>query len=90
MAETIDAALDCLHYTGPDLSWVPTFAPGLMAAATYAAEGAHIMKFTDKYTEACLRAYARNPKPVYLGVVRNVAARVGARWLPGARSRGWH
>ena len=40
-----------------------------------AAEGAHTIKFT----EACLREYALNPKPVYLLAACDVAARVGAR-----------
>ena len=40
-----------------------------------AAEGAHTIKFT----EACLREYAINPKPVYLVAARDVAARVGDR-----------
>ena len=40
-----------------------------------AAEGAHTIKFT----EACLREYAINPKPVYLVAARDVAERVGAR-----------
>jgi hypothetical protein len=40
-----------------------------------AAGGAHTIKFT----EACLRDYAFNPKPVYLMVARDVAERVGDR-----------
>ncbi len=40
-----------------------------------AAEGAHTIKFT----EACLREHAINPKPVYLVAARDVAARVGDR-----------
>ena len=38
-----------------------------------AAGGAHSIKFT----EACLREYALNPKPVYLVAARDVAERVG-------------
>jgi len=38
-----------------------------------AAGGAHTIKFT----EACLREYALNPKPVYLVAARDVAERVG-------------
>jgi hypothetical protein len=40
-----------------------------------AAGGAHTIKFT----EACLREYAVNPKPVYLVAARDVAERVGDR-----------
>jgi Questin oxidase-like len=39
-----------------------------------AAGGAHTIKFT----EACLREYALNPKPVYLAAARDAAERVGA------------
>ena len=38
-----------------------------------AAGGAHSIKFT----EACLREYALNPKPVYLLAARDAAERVG-------------
>lgn len=38
-----------------------------------AAGGAHTIKFT----EACLREYALNPKPVYLAAARDAAERVG-------------
>ena len=38
-----------------------------------AASGAHSIKFT----EACLREYALNPKPVYLAAAYDVAERVG-------------
>jgi Questin oxidase-like len=38
-----------------------------------AAGGAHTIKFT----EACLREYALNPKPVYLAAARDAADRVG-------------
>ena len=38
-----------------------------------AAGGAHTIKFT----EACLREYALNPKPVYLVAARDAAERVG-------------
>ena len=38
-----------------------------------AAGGAHSIKFT----EACLREYALNPKSVYLAAARDVAERVG-------------
>ena len=38
-----------------------------------AAGGAHSIKFT----EACLREYALNPKPVYLAAARDVSERVG-------------
>ena len=38
-----------------------------------AAGGAHSIKFT----EACLREYALNPKPVYLAAARDAAERVG-------------
>ena len=40
-----------------------------------AAGGAHTIKFT----EACLREYALNPKPVYLVAARDAAERVGPR-----------
>lgn len=40
-----------------------------------AAEGAHTIKFT----EACLREYAINPRPVYLLAARDAAERVGVR-----------
>ena len=39
-----------------------------------AAGGAHSIKFT----EACLREHALNPKPVYLAAARDVSERVGA------------
>ncbi|MCZ6866317.1 MAG: hypothetical protein O7E55_03170 [Chloroflexi bacterium] len=39
------------------------------------ASGAHSIKFT----EACLREYELNPKPVYLAAAYDVAQRVGNR-----------
>jgi Questin oxidase-like len=47
-------------------------AEGLIDRAV-AAGGAHTIKFT----EACLREYALNPKPVYLVAARDAAERVG-------------
>jgi hypothetical protein len=38
-----------------------------------ASGGAHTIKFT----EACLREYALNPKPVYFVAARDAAERVG-------------
>jgi hypothetical protein len=36
-----------------------------------------ICRHTIKFTEACLREYALNPKPVYLVAARDIAERVG-------------
>src|SRR5438128_10952386 len=51
----------------------PTEAPETLIDRAVAAGGAHTIKFT----EACLREYALNPKPVYLVAARDAAERVG-------------
>jgi Questin oxidase-like len=51
----------------------PTEAPATLIDRAVAAGGAHTIKFT----EACLREYALNPRPVYLLAARDAADRVG-------------
>ena len=51
----------------------PTEDPEVLIDRAVAAGGAHTIKFT----EACLREYALNPKPVYLVAARDAAERVG-------------
>jgi len=51
----------------------PTEALEALIDRAVAAGGAHTIKFT----EACLREYARHPNPVYLMAARDVAERVG-------------
>jgi len=51
----------------------PAEDPETLIDRAVAAGGAHTIKFT----EACLREYALNPKPVYLVAARDAAERVG-------------
>jgi Questin oxidase-like len=51
----------------------PTESPDALIDRAVAAGGAHSIKFT----EACLREYALNPKAVYLVAARDAAERVG-------------
>lgn len=51
----------------------PTEDPEALIDRAVAAGGAHTIKFT----EACLREYALNPKPVYLVAAHDAAERVG-------------
>ncbi len=51
----------------------PTESPETLIDRAVVAGGAHTIKFT----EACLREYALNPRPVYLVAARDVAERVG-------------
>jgi len=51
----------------------PSEATATLIDRAVAAGGAHTIKFT----EACLREYALNPKPVYLVAARDAAERVG-------------
>lgn len=71
------AAIYAWYSAGPppatsDLAPPPDDTDGLIDRAI-AAGGAHTIKFT----EACLREYALNPKPVYLAAARDVAERIG-------------
>jgi hypothetical protein len=52
---------------------LPTEDPEVLIDRAVVAGGAHTIKFT----EACLREYALNPKPVYLVAARDAAERVG-------------
>jgi hypothetical protein len=52
---------------------LPTESPETLIDRAVVAAGAH----TIKVTEACLREYALNPRPVYLVAARDAAERLG-------------